>query len=56
MKLIAKKNGKGYVSSYTLNISLNLARQNNLLNDDGTAKEVELKTHEDGIIITPIKN
>ena len=50
MKLITKKNGQGYVSSYTLNINLSLARKSNLLNEDGTAKEVELKEHKDGIL------
>lgn len=53
MKLIPKKGGNGYVSSYTLNISLNLARQNDLLNEDGTPKDVELKACEDGILISP---
>ena len=56
MKLIPKRGGNGYVSSYTLNISLNLARQNNLLNDDGTTKEVELRACKDGILITPMQD
>ena len=56
MKLIAKKNGKGYVSSYTLNISLKLARQNDLLNEDGTSREVELKESKEGIIIIPVSD
>lgn len=56
MKLIAKKNGGGYISSYTINISLNLAREKNLINEDGSSKEVELKEHENGILIMPISN
>ena len=55
MKLIAKKGGNGYVSSYTVNISLNLARKNKLLDDDGMPKEVELKSHKNGILIAPIE-
>ena len=52
MKLIAKKNGEGYISSYTINISLKLARQNNLISEDGTPKDVELQEHKDGILIS----
>lgn len=42
MKLIPKKGGNGYISSYTVNISLKIARNCGLVNEDGTINEIEL--------------
>lgn len=42
MKLVAKKAGNGYVSSYTVNISLKLARNCGFVDENGNTKEIEL--------------
>ena len=40
MKLSAKKNGKGYITSYTVNISCVEARTAGLIDKDGNSREV----------------
>ena len=53
MKLIPKKAGNGYVSSYTVNISLKTARNCGFINADKTINEIELieNREENSIII-----
>jgi len=56
LKLIAKKGGNGYVSSYTLNISLKMAQRCGFVDDNGTTYEVELIEQPENrcIVIKPI--
>lgn len=49
MKLRANKNGKGYVTSYTLPIGCKEAREAGFLTEDGTPVELE-KVVSDGEI------
>ena len=41
MFLSKKKNGKGYVTSYTLNIGSKEARDLGFINKDGDSKQIE---------------
>lgn len=41
MKLSRKKNGKGYITSYTLSVGSKEARSLNFLDEDGMSKELE---------------
>lgn len=41
MKLSKKINGKGYISSFTVNISLNEAKSCDFLDENNEPKEVE---------------
>lgn len=41
VNLILKKNGRGYLSSYTVNIALNEAREIGFIDEDGQPKEIE---------------
>lgn len=41
IKLIAKKGGNGYISSYTINLSLNEARDCGFIDDTGAALPVQ---------------
>ncbi|MDL2248599.1 hypothetical protein LJB89_02770 [Tyzzerella sp. OttesenSCG-928-J15] len=41
MKLSPKKNGKGYVTSYTINLGTAEARQAGFINADGEPLEVQ---------------
>jgi len=56
MKLIPKKAGNGYVSSYTVNISLKTARNCGLINEDKTVNEIELiENKEDNSVTIKVK-
>ena len=56
MKLVPKKGGNGYVSSYTANISLNAARRCGFIAQDGQSHELEVvEVPEDRVIIIKIK-
>lgn len=50
MKLNVKKSGAGYISSYTLNISLSLARNSGWVDENGSTSEVELIENGDGTV------
>jgi len=56
LKLIAKKGGNGYVSSYTLNISLKMAQRCGFIDENGVTYEVELieQPEDKCIVIKPI--
>lgn len=53
MKLIKKKNGAGFLSTYTLNIKLTEAREADFVDSDGNSKELEkiIDTEQKQIII-----
>ena len=57
MKLIPKKAGNGYTSSYTLNISLNAARRCGFVDESGERFELEAieKPDEKAIIIRVVR-
>ena len=41
MKLIPKKNGKGYITSYTLSVGSKEAKDLNFVDKNGNSKELE---------------
>lgn len=41
MKLSPKPNGKGYITSYSMNVGSKEAKDLNFINENGTSKELE---------------
>lgn len=57
MKLIAKKGGNGYTSSFTVNISLNDAKNCNFIDENNVPKEIEkIVDAKNNQIIIKLKN
>jgi hypothetical protein len=50
IKLVPKKAGNGYISSFTINISLKEALQLGFINEDKTINDIE-KIIDDGTLI-----
>lgn len=50
VKLVAKKGGNGYVSAYSINISLSEALELGFINEDRSVNEIE-KIVKDGTLI-----
>lgn len=55
MKLRANKNGSGKIGNYTISIGAKEAKDANLINEDGTSKEIEKIIEPNKIIIKPKK-
>ena len=56
MILSKKKNGKGYVTSYTLNIGSKEARDLGFINQDGDSKQIEkIIDIENKVLIVKVK-
>ena len=57
MKLIPKKNGKGYITSYTLSVGSKEAKDLNFVDKNGNSKELEKCLNaENSELIIKIKN
>ena len=51
IKLVPKKAGNGYISSFTINISLKEAFQLGCINDDKTINDIEKVSDIENLII-----
>ena len=51
IKLVPKKAGNGYISSFTINISLKEALQLGFINEDKTINDIEKVIDNDNLII-----
>lgn len=51
VKLVPKKGGNGYVSAYSINISLSEALELGFINEDRTINEIEKLIDEGKLII-----
>lgn len=51
IKLTPKKGGNGYVSSYTINISVNEALELGFINEDRSINKIEKTIKDDMLVI-----